>query len=83
MPDLRRVVHGQEKTTSKDEELRVHYSQNMHLRGTFADRGVGSKLAYWSLESTKELTTIPFGNTVLFVNLDGMDQARVRSCIRQ
>lgn len=65
-----------QKAKTEEERNAIQEAYNAHLAQVFADREQGRRLAYMSEMSCRINSSIPPSRRILYLQVDGMDQAR-------
>lgn len=65
-----------QKAKTEEERNAIQEAYNAHLAQVFADREQGRRLAYMSEMSCRINSSIPPSKRILYLQVDGMDQAR-------
>lgn len=76
-----KYTQARNRATGKAERERIEKSRGEHVQGTLRDRSIANVLMHLSEDSTKQNTVIQAEKAVLYISLDGMDQACVHSLI--
>ena len=72
-----------QKAKTEEERNAIQEAYNAHLAQVFADREQGRRLSYMSEMSCRINSSIPPSKRILYLQVDGMDQAWCSICFQE